>query len=171
MNAQGVQFVNTKDVFRFREVLTGLEGDFELEHYPYILTYCGIIQNPPKEANKYWKVWLATKGGLVTGICGLYSCYNVDDTAWIGWFGVLPEYRHKGFGCAMMHQMEQKAKEQGYHYIATYMYRDDGPAQWYQNRGFEVWAMTSVDKLRYDEYLGGDYVIRKNIFEKAEVKP
>ncbi len=156
-----IQVVNTKDIHRFVPILTGLEGDFQTEHYPYFLTYCGILPEDKKDAGKYWKVWLATSTGRIVGVCGLYQAKRVDEVMWIGYFGALPDYRGTGVGAQMLAFMEQKAKENGNKKIAAYCTKE--PLEWYFKNGFRPWEMNDAEKLYYEDYLGGDFIVVKNL--------
>ena len=48
----------------------------------------------------YEKYYLVYNNDKVIGITGLYCKENIYETnsIWLGWFGVLPEYRRRGYG-------------------------------------------------------------------------
>lgn len=158
-----IEFANTKDIFRYAAVLVGLEPDFDYEHYPYFLAYCGVIPNDSPDIGKFWNVWLATinRGIDTIGVCGLYSCGGEKDVAWIGYFGTVPEFRKQGVGLAMLEFMQDKARAAGFSRIAAYCDRE--PLDWYLKQGFEIWGMSGVEKILYAGCLGGETVVVKQI--------
>lgn len=60
------------------------------EHYKYVI----------KENVEYEKYYLVYDANNIIGITGLYSNEDIYETnsIWLGWFGVLEEYRNKGYG-------------------------------------------------------------------------
>lgn len=45
------------------------------------------------------------------GVVGLYDMPEYKDTIWLSWFGVLEEYRFKGYGTQIFNDIIQIAKE------------------------------------------------------------
>lgn len=66
-----------------------------------------------KKNVEYQKYYLVYKKDKVVGITGLYSFedISVTNSIWLGWFGVLEEYRNKGIGKQILLDTIQKAKE------------------------------------------------------------
>ena len=64
---------------------------------------------------EYFKVML---GEECIGFCGLYS--ENKDEVWLGWFGVRPAFRRKGYARKMLHMLIDKAKTLGYRFIRVY---------------------------------------------------
>lgn len=54
------------------------------------------------------------------GVVGLYSYNEYPLDAWLSWFGVLQEYRRKGYGSKMFDFFESLALEKGYNQIRVY---------------------------------------------------
>lgn len=54
------------------------------------------------------------------GIVGLYSYNEYPNDAWLSWFGVLQEYRKKGYGSKMFDFFETLALKKGYTSIRVY---------------------------------------------------
>ena len=54
------------------------------------------------------------------GVTGIYSYHEYPDTAWLGWFGVLEEYRKKGYGKEILNKTILLAKEKGYKEFRIY---------------------------------------------------
>lgn len=71
------------------------------------------------------KYWLLEVDGHNIGISGLYSL-NIDPTsAWLGWFGILPEYRRAGWGSLALILFEAEALRLGYKYSRIYTARNN----------------------------------------------
>lgn len=54
----------------------------------------------------------------IIGFCGIYS--NNKDEAWMGWFGIKPQFRRKGYARQMLHVLINKMKDYGYKIIRLY---------------------------------------------------
>lgn len=85
---------------------------------------------------EYEKYYLVYDGNTVIGITGLYSNEDLNETnsIWLGWFGVLEEWRHKGYGKQILRDTINMAKKLTYKYPIKYfrLYtseRDDWTAQ------------------------------------------
>lgn len=96
------------------------------EHYNY-----GIKKNV--EYEKYYLVYNENK---IIGITGLYSNEDINETnsIWLGWFGVMKEYRSKGYGKRILLDTIEMVKELSNKYPIKYfrLYtseRDDKLAQ------------------------------------------
>lgn len=59
------------------------------------------------------------------GVSGLYSLENDPESAWLGWFGILGQYRRNHYGSEAMRLFEKRAKDLGYKYCRFYTDRDD----------------------------------------------
>jgi len=57
----------------------------------------------------------------IVGITGIYSyCGYLPDDAWLGWYGVLPEHRKRGYGEEILLLTMEKAKEMGFKNFRLY---------------------------------------------------
>lgn len=54
------------------------------------------------------------------GVTGIYSYHEYPDDAWLGWFGILKEYRHKGYGGIVLDKTMELSKEKGYKNFRLY---------------------------------------------------
>jgi RimJ/RimL family protein N-acetyltransferase len=81
---------------------------------------------------------IKTERGDSIGIIGLYSYHDYPDDAWIGWFGILPEYRGKGFSKMALAKLERHARSLGFKSIRLYLYEGENAAAdgLYKNGGF-----------------------------------
>lgn len=64
--------------------------------------------------------WLVYLDQTPIGIIGLYAYHKYSKDAWMGWYGILPEYRGKGYGSAIFDFFEQAARGKGYQNIRLY---------------------------------------------------
>ena len=74
-------------------------------------------------ANKYFLLY--EDGIGYVGISGLYSLKADPESAWLGWFGILEQYRRNRYGSEALRLFELRAKELGYKYCRVYTDRDD----------------------------------------------
>lgn len=85
-------------------------------HYKY-----SIDENYKEE-----KYYIAKYNNIPVAITGLYAQDNIDnETIWLGWFGVLPEFRSKGIGKQVLLDTIEQAKQTGKKYLRLYT-NDDG---------------------------------------------
>lgn len=71
------------------------------------------------------RYWLPKIGDEIVGICGVYSYTEYPRDAWLGWFGVLEQYRRKGYATQIMNFCMQKAKEMGFDTFRLYTDEQD----------------------------------------------
>ena len=45
------------------------------------------------------------------GVTGIYSYNEYPDDAWLGWYGILPKYRSKGYGSIVFDKTVELAKK------------------------------------------------------------
>ena len=70
--------------------------------------------------NNKSEYYLIKEDGTFIGIIGLYYFNAYPDDAWLGWFGFLDEYRHKGYGKKALEFFENLARERGFRYARLY---------------------------------------------------
>ncbi len=97
------------------------------------------------------RYWLAEEDHAYVGITGLYSYDSDPETVWLGWFGILPEYRSKGYGRQVLEKTMEKAQAEGFTCMRLYTdYRDNHNAvQLYEQEGFTGEKYTA-EELPYD---------------------
>lgn len=93
--------------------------------------------------------YLAKVDDIYVGITGLY--YYDSDNAWLGWFGILPEYRHQGLGRRLLRKTIHLATTMNFKYMRLYT---DFIANYdaiilYEKEGF-VGEKYTCEKLQYD---------------------
>ena len=70
-----------------------------------------INKDPYRKEQDYSIVYINEEP---VGITGIYSYHEYPESAWLGWFGILNEYRGKGYGRLALETTIEKAKEKGY---------------------------------------------------------
>lgn len=86
------------------------------------------------------------------GITGLY--YYDNESAWLPWFGVLPDKRRKSYGENMLLKTMDIAKQKGFKTMRLYTDRVENAnaIKLYEKMGF-VGEKYSAEKLTYDCYI------------------
>lgn len=100
------------------------------------------------------------------GVTGIYSYHEYPDDAWLGWFGILEEYRHNGFGGKVLDKTIELAKEKGYKNFRLYTDQDAKSAhKLYESRGMirELYD-NKDDKNEY--YDGKTYIYSRSLTDK-----
>lgn len=111
------------------------------------------------------KHYVAYCGKNPVGLVGLYAYKAYPKDAWLGWYGVLEEYRKKGFGREIFEFAKDEAKRLGFenlrlytdeedNYIATKLYEKLGmESEYYENEGDKYYTASRV--LIYSTSLTG----------------
>lgn len=64
---------------------------------------------------KYWVATKSKKSPDIAGVTGLETMIEDEpEVAWLGWFGVAPEFRGKGFGRSLLKKTISKARMIGF---------------------------------------------------------
>ena len=81
--------------------------------------------------------WLLEVDGAWVGIAGIYNLKVEPETAWLAWFGILPEYRRRGYATEAIRMFEDVARSRGYLYARLFTERADAAAiACYLHNGF-----------------------------------
>ncbi len=86
------------------------ETEYDLVHYEQSITGEHDFQR--------LEYYFGCENGVVVGISGVYADNN--DECWLGWFGVCPEYRRKGYASSILDLQLQKMKDYGYKVCRLY---------------------------------------------------
>lgn len=66
----------------------------------------------------YLKYFLASFDNDIVGFCGIYS--NKSDEGWLGWLGVKPQFRRKGYAKEMLSKLKVLMLKNGFRYCRLY---------------------------------------------------
>ena len=104
--------------------------------------------------NDHIKYYLAYYDNIPVGITGLYWYPEWPSSMWLGWFGVLEEYRCKGIGTSVLEWSMQESLNQGKQFLRLYTdaIEMQTAIKLYKDLGF-VGEKYSVEKLTYDCYV------------------
>ena len=86
-----------------------------------------------------YEYWLVEEEGEFVGISGIYSLPVDPDSAWLGWFGILPKFRRMGLGSRVIRAFEDVARERGFLYARLYTGRYDNEVAkaFYRANGYQ----------------------------------
>lgn len=76
-----------------------------------------INNDPYRKEMDYYIVYL---DNTPIGVTGIYSYNEYPDDAWLGWFGILKEYRRTGFGGKVLDKTIKLAREKEYKNFRLY---------------------------------------------------
>ncbi len=98
------------------------------------------------------KYYIAYDNNEVIGITGIY--YYDNESAWLGWFGVLPDKRRNHYGKAILEKTMELAKQKGFKTMRLYTDAVDNAnaIKLYEKLGF-IGEKYSAEKLAYDCYI------------------
>src|ERR1700730_794598 len=105
---QEIELVSTRNIEMFIPILR--EIDFGDQFLLSMLHWCGIGQRPtPLE---YWQVFLVASKQEIVGVSGLYRQPGMPaQLCWLGWFGIRPRFRRRGFGSAAIRSLAEEAQK------------------------------------------------------------
>ncbi len=95
------------------------------------------------------RYYLAKEGNDFVGITGIY--YYDLDSAWLAWFGILKDYRNKGFGRKLLNMTLAIAADMNFKVMRLYTdFNDNKNAiKLYEEEGF-IGEKYIAEKLTYD---------------------
>ena len=131
-----VTLLETKDIDLFIRVMREIElGDRFLLS---MLHWCGIgKRHIPLEL---WRVFLLRGSGEIVGVTGIYRQPGMAKrVGWIGWFGIRPRFRRRGYGSNAVSETIRVAREEGCDALYVYTGSENHQAvQFYKSIGFHV---------------------------------
>ena len=85
-----------------------------------------------------YSYFIVYDGDTPVGVSGLYHYDIYPESAWLGWFGILEEYRRKGFGSETVRMFEELARSRGYRYARLYTDKNDNETAiaFYKSNGY-----------------------------------
>ena len=90
------------------------------------------------------------------GISGIYKEPAEQESAWLGWFGVLPKYRRMGYGTDIINVFLEMLRILGYKYARLYTGADNTVGRkFYEHNGFtgEPYKSDKEDLIIYSKSL------------------
>jgi len=91
---------------------------------------------------KYLKYWVAVEDDKIVGTTGIYTIKEDEkEAAWLAWFCVDSNYRHKGIGHRLVDFIIDKAKKKHKKYLRLYTTANpaqDEARELYLKKGFKI---------------------------------
>ena len=82
----------------------------ELEIFPEEIAF-SAYKKSIEDNHQHYKFYLVYNENVIVGITGIYMDIKYPDSIWLGWYGVLEEYRLHGFGKQILLDSIEMAKE------------------------------------------------------------
>jgi len=86
------------------------ESDYNLIHFKWSVT--------GQHNFKRLEYYFVCENGAIVGVSGIYAVK--EDECWLGWFGVRPKYRQKGYASAMLDLQLRLMQGNGYKVCRLY---------------------------------------------------
>lgn len=114
--------------------------------------------------------WIVYDESEPIGVSGLYSYHEYKDDAWLGWFGVLPDKRNKGYGSKILDYFEDYARKQGYKSMRLYTSEEDNKdaIRLYIKRGMIKEKYNNKDEDK--EVIKATYIFSKSLTDDTVTK-
>lgn len=105
--------------------------------------------------------YLAYEENTAVGITGLYA--NQASECWLGWFGIRPEYRHRGYANKMLDLTLEKMQKYGYKVcrIYTNSVHNEDAVKLYLKKGFQINSKSRGNIITMAKSLDDSIVISK----------
>lgn len=133
-------YIQSREITDYTILLNNLYEDFHDHFCHTILCWCELMKKGQQPEESYlWEVWIIKQDDKTIGICGLYSIDKDSvENLWLGWFGIIPDFRFQKLGNVVIDFLKEKAKEIGATNIMSYVGSDGKPLTFYKRNGFEV---------------------------------
>lgn len=136
-----MEFKQSYHINDYGIILDGLIEEFGPSFCHTLLQWCGIMNDPAlsKGENQFWEVWYIVIDDTAVGICGLYTLppHNTKEL-WLGWLGLIPEYRNKGLGKDILEFLDIEAKKVNCEVLRSYVDKEGKALSFYNKNGFKV---------------------------------
>lgn len=124
--------------------------------------YLSSLDNDSK--NKFFIIY---ENNMAIGVTGIYFYNDDNSNAWLGFFGLLEEYRYKGYGKQSLKMTEDYAKELGFKFIRLFTDRLNIKAiNFYKKYGYTFEEYDSDLEGLKDEF---DVVIGSKSLDNGDV--
>lgn len=114
-----------------------LAHEIERTIFPEYDAYNNYLDS--QKINSLNEYWLLKVDDKFVGISGIYSYKDYPEDAWLGWFGLLEEYRHLHLGSQALALFEIEARRRGHIYARLFTDRNDNDVakRFYKARGYK----------------------------------
>lgn len=100
--------------------------------------------------------FLIFENDIPIGVVGLYEISKYKDTIWLSWFGVVEDYRYKGYGSQIFEDIINEAKKYNKDFLRLFTYEVwNYEAQDFYKKHMQIEEYyTNKDDDQYDIYQG-----------------
>ena len=166
--------IENSQVYSDYENLFVFQKQFGNDYIESIKKYCLLsnVKNDIFPNSMNWKMYIIKYCNNTCGIIGFYKFS--DNEYWIGWFGILEEFRNKGIGSFVLNKLIDIIKEENYEANKLLLYTECDNLlahKFYKKNGMDY--LSTVDEycldnnLKKEKYFSlmtiGDIIIYKNI--------
>lgn len=129
------------------------ESGYDLIHFKDAITGCHNY--------KRLEFYLGYVNHEAIGLTGIYA--NQDDECWLGWFGICPEYRHKGYATKMLDLTINMMENYGYKVCRIYTdtVNNATAIKLYVQKGFKINSTYQQNIITMAKELENDVAISK----------
>lgn len=94
----------------------------QYEIFPNSSAYLKYLKEIEKQTLELPISFLVYENNTPIGVVGLYDIPSYNDTIWLSWFGVLKEYRFKGYGKQIFSDILEIAKQYNKKFLRLFTY-------------------------------------------------
>lgn len=94
----------------------------QYEIFPNSSAYLKYLKEIEKQTLELPISFLVYESNTPIGVVGLYDIMGYNDTVWLSWFGVLKEYRFKGYGKQIFNDILEIAKQYNKKFLRLFTY-------------------------------------------------
>lgn len=155
-----IEIICSKDINLFLPLMRDIT-DLEERFLLAMLRWCGYGR-PRHTPLKFWEVYTALIKSKPVGVSGLYQNQNTPaHIGWVGWLGVIPQYRNSGIGTRLIDYVARRASAIGMSELMVYTDDDNcGAIDFYQTVGF-CHLGRAIEEFPSDDYEIKNIVMRK----------
>lgn len=94
----------------------------QYEIFPNSSAYLKYLREVQNQTSDLPIDFLVFENDIPIGVVGLYDIPEYSDTIWLSWFGLVEDYRFKGYGSQIFKDIIKKAKEYNKEFLRLFTY-------------------------------------------------
>lgn len=99
-----------------------IASKIQYEIFPNSSAYLEYLKEAQNETSDLPISFLVFENDIPIGVVGLYDIPKYSDTIWLSWFGVLENYRSKGYGSQIFKDIIKEAKKYNKDFLRLFTY-------------------------------------------------
>lgn len=110
--------------------------------------------------------WLIYDCDVCVGVSGMYYHDFDPKSAWLGWFGILPQFRQKGYGGKALELFFDEARQRNFDFARLYTDEVDNADAivFYRKKGMTCEPYLNADDITW--YIGQTLIFSKSLSQK-----